>query len=94
MMQQISNNINTDREIVWQINSSYPKAKPKNKKNNSNKEKAEPSLMKTLIEKTFSKISLELLDRLAKIEAEMEKLRKENTELKNKVIQASANATN
>ncbi|NJO00284.1 MAG: hypothetical protein HC880_00205 [Bacteroidia bacterium] len=71
------------RELVWHINSNLngrPAAtKPKPK---------EPGLVKTLIEKTFQKLSTQLLERMSNLEQELRNLQTENAELKNRLNEA------
>lgn len=72
------------REVVWQINSNLKKETTTRSKSKSSKE---PVLVKTLIEKTFNKLSAQLLERLGALEQELKTLQAENAELKNKLTQ-------
>lgn len=76
----------TKREVVWQINSNLPK-KEDTRSRKASKTNKEPVLVKTLIEKTFQKLSGQLLERLGSLEQELKALQAENAELKNKLTQ-------
>lgn len=89
-MQQISKSVGGEREMVWQIDTSFL-SKNKIKDKRPAKEPIKSAPVKDLIEKTFAKISSDLLSRLAQVESELENLRQENTELKNKFAQINSN---
>lgn len=73
-----------EREIVWQVSSNLsPQTTPNTRK------MKEPVLVKTLIEKTFNKLSVQLFERLSHLEGELEQLQHENTELKAKLSKVS-----
>ncbi|MEO1653961.1 MAG: hypothetical protein AAFU64_10475 [Bacteroidota bacterium] len=70
---------NTQREFVWKINT----ANPVKEKSTS----SEPRRVKDIVEKTFKKLSAQLLDRVNKLEGELSQLKAENAELKSKLNQ-------
>lgn len=72
------------REIVWEVNTNIKETQSKMKKNSK-----EPVLVKTLIEKTFQRLSTQLLDRLTNLEVELRDLQAENAKLKDKLSQVS-----
>lgn len=71
------------REIVWKVNSKplnnieSPRTEPKKVKN--------PVRVKELIEKTFQRLSVQLVERVNNLESELDKLKAENAELKSKL---------
>lgn len=72
----------TPREIVWKVNSQGQtnKVKAANTKKSKN-----PVQVKELIERTFKKLSMQLIERVSSLESELDQLKAENAELKNKL---------
>lgn len=71
------------REIVWKVNS---KSSLSNETNDGIKKTKNPVRIKELIEKTFQRLSVQLVERVNNLESELDKLKAENAELKNKLI--------
>ncbi len=75
------------REIVWKINTNpaMDKKKKKTSKNTTSTAVKEPVHVKELIEKTFHRLSAQLLDKVNQLEQELAQMKAENDELKSKL---------
>lgn len=70
----------SEREFVWKINSNLIQKKTEKR------EAKEPVLIKELVEKTFQKLSLQLLERMQALEIQVQNLYQENKQLKETLL--------
>ena len=73
----------TPREIVWKVNSQGQTNKIKSTE--SKKTSKKPVQVKDLIERTFKRLSMQLIERVSSLESELDQLKAENAELKSKL---------
>lgn len=74
-----------NKEIIWTINKSVVQNQAKAVKNGSK----EPVLIKELIDKAFQKLSVQMIEKISQLEAELSQLKNENIELKSRLTSLS-----
>lgn len=89
-MNNLTSHTLSEREFVWQINS--PFSSKENTAPRPKKTVKEPVLIKELVAKSFQRLSMQLLERMTKMETELSHLQKENQQLQERltVLQEAA----